>query len=126
MVSCLLVDSHSKERERISALLEQLGIVASHCSDIEAGIAMCQSQNPDIVLMDASELPHSRDFLRLTRHRYQSSGRPIVILYACEADMAKMGESILMGASEFLMAPFDLDLLRFKLQQSGILMAHAA
>ena len=40
--------------------------------------------------------------------------------------MAEMGESILNGASEFMMVPFDLDLLRFKLTQSGVLLSAAA
>ena len=68
----------------------------------------------------------ANEFLRLVQHQNRNTGRPVVIHYACETSMAQMGDSILNGASEFMMVPFDLDLLRFKLTQSGVLLAAAA
>ena len=46
--------------------------------------------------------------------------RPLVILYANEP-AAEIGQSILEGAAEFMMQPFDLELLQFKLHQAGVL-----
>jgi two-component system, chemotaxis family, chemotaxis protein CheY len=48
-------------------------------------------------------------------------GRPVVILYADAPDFDTMGAAILEGASEFLLKPFDRELLTFKLRQSGVL-----
>jgi DNA-binding NtrC family response regulator len=126
MVSCLLIDQNDAERRRISALLAQLGIVTSELSDVESGIRFCHDNKPDVVLMEAAALPRSKEFLRLVRYQGQHSGRPVVILYTDHANMELAGESILGGASEFLMTPFDLELLSFKLRQSGILNAAKA
>jgi len=90
-------------------------------SDVETGIRYCHENKPDLVLMAAGALPRSKEFLRLVRYQGQQSGRPVVILYTDEVSMELMGESILQGASEFIMTPFDLELLSFKLRQSGIL-----
>lgn len=121
MVSCLLIDRNSRERQRVSALLQQLGITVTELADVEAGVRFCHQNQTDLVLMEASALPRSSAFLRLVRHQGRNSGRPVVILYADRANMELMGESILQGASEFLLVPFDLDLLHFKLTQAGII-----
>jgi two-component system, chemotaxis family, chemotaxis protein CheY len=126
MVSCLLIDNTPIERDRISGLLDQLGVVSHQLSDIEAAIRFCHDNKPDVVMLDVSALPHANEFLRLVRYQNRNTGRPVVILYASDASMAQMGDSILNGASEFMMVPFDLDLLRFKLTQSGVLLAAAA
>jgi PleD family two-component response regulator len=126
MVSCLLIDQNAADRSRIVGLLDQLGIAPNELSDVQEGIRFCQDKTPDVVLLEASALPRAKEFLRLTRSQLRSTGRPVVILYASKSDMTKMADSILSGASEFLMAPFDLELLRFKLTQSGVLVAAAA
>jgi two-component system chemotaxis response regulator CheY len=126
MVTCLLIDQNAAKRSRINGLLGQLGIACNELADAESGVQFCHDNKPDVVLLEASALPRANDFLRLVREQGRHTGRPVVILYATAADMSAMGESILNGASEFLMVPFDLDLLRFKLEQSGVLLAKAA
>jgi DNA-binding NtrC family response regulator len=126
MVSCLLIDENAVARTTVSGLLAELGVTTMQLSEVEDGIRFCHENKPDVVLLEASALPRAKEFLRLVRHQGATTGRPIVILYATSADMSVMGESILSGASEFIMAPFDRDLLRFKLMQSGVLQAQAA
>ncbi len=126
MVSCVLIDKNPFERGRISCLLDELGVVSHQLSDIEVALQFCHDNTPDVVMLEASALPEAKEFLRLVRHQGRSTGRPVVILYATETSMAAMGDSILNGAAEFMMLPFDLDLLRFKLSQSGVLLAAAA
>lgn len=126
MVSCLLIDENATARDHVEGLMLQLGVRTSQLADVEEGVRFCQDNQPDVVLLEASVLPRAKEFLRLVRHQCRNTGRPIVIFYSSDATMSVMGESILSGASEFMMAPFDLDLLRFKLTQSGVLLAIAA
>jgi two-component system, chemotaxis family, chemotaxis protein CheY len=126
MVSCLLIDQNRFERGRISCLLDELGVQPHQLSDIQGAIQFCRDNTPDVVMLEASALPEAKEFLRLVRQQGRSTGRPVVILYATDTSMAAMGDGILNGASEFMMLPFDLDLLRFKLSQSGVLLAAAA
>lgn len=126
MVTCLLIDENATARRNLEALMAQLGVVSAQLADVEEGVHYCHANRPDIVMLEASALPRAKEFLRLVRYQCRNTGRPVIIFYADEANMSAMGESILSGASEFLMAPFDLELLRFKLVQAGVLVAAAA
>lgn len=126
MVSCLLLEDNVLECARVTALLSELGIQCTTMVDVEEGIRFANANTPDVVLMEASTVPRAKEFLRLVRNQSRSTGRPVVILYASSASMADMGDGILSGASEFMMAPFDASLLEFKLVQSGVLKAKAA
>jgi two-component system, chemotaxis family, chemotaxis protein CheY len=126
MVSCLLIDDDFAESARVMELLLQLGMKSTLLTDMEDGIRHVHANSPDVVLMEASTVPRAKEFLRLVRLQGRSSGRPVVILYSKSASVSEMGEGIINGASEFMMAPFDLELLEFKLVQAGVLVAHAA
>jgi two-component system, chemotaxis family, chemotaxis protein CheY len=120
MVSCLVIDRNEGERQLLGGLMADIGFACTEVDAMEDGVRFCQHNHPDVVVMDATALPDARDFLRLTA----TSGRrwrPTVILYADKPDFDTMGEAILEGAAEFLMKPFDRDLLTFKLRQSGVL-----
>ncbi len=121
MVRCLLIDKDAAERQKVVHLLAGLGIDCVERREAEEGIRYCSEENPDVVVMEASALPAAKEFLRLAHHRGQQTGKPIVILYADRANLATMGETILNGAAEFLIKPFDRDLLQFKLAQAGVL-----
>lgn len=120
MVSCLLIDKNAGERQKLSGFMAELGFVCTELPAARDGILYCHDHSPDVVVMEASALDDAREFLRLTAISNRRTGRPIVILYADKPDFETMGESILEGAAEFLLKPFDRDLLRFKLRQSGV------
>jgi DNA-binding NtrC family response regulator len=126
MVSCLLIGQNANESHHIAGLMGQLGVACQTLGEIEPAIRFCHENKPDVVMLDATSLPEAKEFLRLVRYQNRSTGRPVVIVYATDVNVTQMADSILNGASEFMVVPFDLDLLRFKLAQSGVLLAAAA
>lgn len=126
MVSCLLIDRNASERARVQALLEALGMTCAQRSGAEEGLSYCRDHQPDVVVMDASEAPSAKEFLRLVRYPGRGPARPVVIFYSEQPDLETMGVTILEGAAEFLMKPFDRDLLQFKLLQTGVMLSQAA
>ena len=60
-----------------------------------------------------------KDFVRRLRRNARGKA-PVVFLYAETADTELIGQSILQGAADVLMKPFDRDILQFKLRQAGI------
>ena len=121
MINCLLIDKNPTERHRLSQILLGLGVNCSEREGAEDGLKFCQDQKPDVVMMEATTAAATRDFLRLVGHSGRRSRRPVVIFYADLPDVDTMAETIMDGASDFLMKPFDRDLLQFKLQQAGVL-----
>jgi len=121
MVSCLLIDKNANERSRLAGFLSGFGFSCVERVGTKEAIRFCQESHPEVVLMEASALPETKEFLRLMSYQNPRKRRPVVILYSDRPDLSAMGSSILQGASDFLVTPFDCDLLHFKLEQAGAL-----
>jgi two-component system, chemotaxis family, chemotaxis protein CheY len=121
MVDCLLIDKNPGERQRLLHILSSLGLNCEERSGSEEGIRFCHERRPEVVVMEASKRTATKEFLRLVKYQGRTTSRPVVILYAERPDLEAMGETIMDGAADFLMMPFDGDLLRFKLEQAGVL-----
>ena len=123
MVSCLLVDQNGSERSRLAKMLGGLGFECSESDGLDDAITFAQVSKPELILVNASEQTPAEDFLRLVKSGGQRQFQPVVIFYADAPKMDAMGASILAGASDYLILPFDRRLLKFKLQQAGFRLA---
>ncbi len=124
MVSCLLIENNPEERQRIHAMLETLGIDVEMRAAASDALGFCREQRPQLIIMEATAQPATKEILRLAGYGMGSRnghGSPVVILYTDHPNMDDMGASILAGASDFLIKPFDERLLHFKLEQAGVL-----
>lgn len=126
MVSCLVIERDDAQRQQLTSMLETLGMDCTSVARADDGLAVLQDLRPDVVVMEANEAGSIRPFLRLARHDEHSRGGPVLLFYSKKASMDVIGETILNGAAEFLMLPFDRELLSFKLKQSGVLPPKAA
>ena len=121
MIRCLLVDENSKERQRVLLLLNGLGIDTAQAAAHEDAVKYCNDNAPDVVMMAAGRYgSQPEDFVRRLR-RGSHGKRPVVILYSDAPDTEMIGQSILQGAADVIMKPFDRDLLQFKLKQAGVI-----
>jgi CheY-like chemotaxis protein len=120
MMRCLLVDDNGRSRQQLQHLLSGLGLETSLAGGADA-VRVCNDNAPDVVLVSASAKGGPpREVVK----RLRQSGRgkpPVVFLYAETADTALFGQTILEGAADVLMLPFDRDLLQFKLRQAGLM-----
>lgn len=124
MVSCLLIDPDARERAHVKNLLDTLGMDCIAVPQAEAALNAAESDVPDVIVMEASSLPAAKRFLK--QHGVRGSNKPVLIMYGRATGIDVINESIMNGVAEFLVQPFDLDLLRFKLSQSGVLPRKAA
>lgn len=121
MAQCLLIDEDRAERQRLSRLLAGLGIDTAETGVAEEAVTFCNDNSPDVVMMAAGipgRMP--KDFVKRMR-RARHGKMPVVIVYADRPDTEMIGRSILEGAADVIMKPFDRDLLRFKLKQAGVI-----
>ena len=121
MAQCLLIDENEAERQRLSRLLTGLGIDTAETGVAEEAVAFCNDNSPDVVMMAAGipgRMP--KDFVKRMR-RARHGKAPVVIVYADRPDTEMIGRSILEGAADVIMKPFDRDLLQFKLKQAGVI-----
>ena len=121
MTSCLLVDGNLAERQRVLRLLDSLGLDTAQSGAPDDAIKYCNDNYPDVVMMAAGmEGSLLSDFVSRLK-RGARGRRPVVILYAERPDMDMIGKSILQGAADVIMKPFDSEILQFKLRQAGVI-----
>ncbi|CAN5367350.1 response regulator [soil metagenome] len=123
MTRCLLVDEDGAERRIVGQLLGSYGFELAETANADAALKHCRSHQPDIVItgdrlggMTASEFVK-----RVRRTANHGKRQPVVLVYTDQADTEEIGRAIIEGAAEYLLKPFDRELLEFKLRQVGLL-----
>ncbi len=121
MRSCLVVDDSRVIRMVARRILEQLGFSTSEAENGEMALDACRRQLPDAVLLDWNmPVMNGIDFLRELRDVYGRNG-PKVVFCTTENSMASIRTAIEAGADEYIMKPFDRDILEAKFSQAGLL-----
>ena len=121
MTKCLLIDSDNKGRRCLEQMLSGLGLETSPMASADDALRYCNDNSPEVVMLSANARDVAPKEL-VKRLRCSVKGRPpVVFIYAERADTDMFGQTILEGAADVLMMPFDRDLLQFKLRQAGVI-----
>lgn len=120
MTMCLLSDEDGRPRQYLEQMLSGLGLETSLTSGTDDAVRFCNDNSPDVVMVSARASGGApKEFVK--RLRLTARGKPpVVFLFADTPDTEMFGQTILEGAADVLMMPFDRDLLHFKLRQAGI------
>ena len=120
MTQCLLIGDDSTESNKLQQMLDGLGVDTLQTALPEDALKFCNDNAPDVVMLAASgSRARPKDFVRKLRRNVRGK-KPVVFVFAETADTDLIGQSILQGAADVLMKPFDRDILQFKLRQAGI------
>lgn len=118
---CLVVDDSRVVRQVARRILEALDLEAAEACDGQEALAFCRSAMPDAVLLDwGMPVMDGLEFLR--RLRLEPGGRaPIVVVCSAENEPHRIAQALDQGADEYIMKPFDGDIIVAKLVQAGLL-----
>ena len=121
MKTCLVVDDSSVVRKIARRILEELDFQITEAEDGEQALDACRSQMPDAVLLDWN-MPKmdGYEFLRVLR-RLPDGDRPKVVFCTTENDVAHIARALHAGANEYIMKPFDKDIVEAKFQEVGLI-----
>lgn len=120
MTRCLLIDEDGKGRRYLEQMLSGLGLETALSAGADDALRYCNDNAPDVVMVSADNRSVQPSDL-VKRLQFASNGKPpVVFLYSAHADTEVIGQSILEGAADVLMMPFDCEILRFKLKQAGL------
>jgi two-component system chemotaxis response regulator CheY len=121
MKSCLVVDDSRVIRKVAKRILEDLHFVTEEAADGLEALTRCRKMMPDAVLLDWNmPVMSGIEFLRQLR-REPGGERPIVVFCTTENDLDHISEAIRAGANEYIMKPFDGDILQSKFVEAGLL-----
>lgn len=119
--TCLVVDDSRVVRKVARRILEAHGFAVAEAEDGARALDACRSAMPDCVLLDWNmPVMNGLEFLKAVRAEFGDAGPPVVFC-TTETEMTFIEQAIEHGAQEYLMKPFDEEILLGKLAQVGVL-----
>lgn len=119
MMDCLVVDDSPTVRSILCRILRQLGLQTREAADGAQAVESCRARMPDVVFLDWNmPVMDGIECVRALR-ALPGGSEPAVIFCTTMGELENIEEALEAGADEYIMKPFDAELLRVKLEQVG-------
>ncbi|WP_159348061.1 response regulator [Roseomonas harenae] len=126
MPDCLVVDDSRTVRRAARRMLEAQGFSVREAEDGQQALEACRAALPTLVLLDWNmPVMDGITFLRLAREEF-GPDEPRIMLCTTESDLSRIIAALEGGAQEYIMKPFDDEILAGKLEVLGLLPNEAA
>jgi two-component system chemotaxis response regulator CheY len=122
MKRILVVDDSAAIRKAIRRIIEPLGFAIDEAADGQQALTYCTEWGKaDVILLDI-DMPvmDGLSFLRALR-ALPGVEQPAVIMCTSHNAMGNIQEALTLGANEYIMKPFDTDIITSKLQQLDLM-----
>jgi two-component system chemotaxis response regulator CheY len=117
---CLVVDDSAVIRKVARRILEGLAFRISEAEDGERALERCQTEMPDAILLDWNmPVMDGYAFLKQLR-RIPGGDAPKVVFCTTENDVVHIARALHAGANEYIMKPFDREIMAAKFQEVGL------
>ncbi len=121
MKSCLIVDDSRVIRKVARQIIEVLDFTCDEAENGQIALDFCKSKLPDFILLDWNmPVMNGMEFM-LAARQLPNGDKPIIVFCTTENDMKHIQEALSSGANEYIMKPFDADIIRGKLEQLGMI-----
>lgn len=121
MKTCLVVDDSKVIRMVAKKILQELEFNVEEAADGQEALDACKRELPAGVLLDWNmPVMDGLEFLVALR-ALPGGDKPIVVFCTTENDMDHIQKAIEAGANEYIMKPFDSEIIQAKFTQVGLL-----
>ncbi|MBI1868111.1 MAG: response regulator [Methylocystis sp.] len=120
MKQALVVDDSAVIRKVARRILEGLHFSTAEAEDGNTALVACGKTMPDVILLDGN-MPEMDGFKFLRNLRKMPNGaRPKVVFCTSENDVGHILRAKHAGADEYIMKPFDQQIVRSKFEEFGL------
>jgi two-component system chemotaxis response regulator CheY len=121
MKTCLIVDDSRVVRLVAKRILEELEFETVEAENGQEALDHCLHAMPDAILLDWNmPVMSGIDFLRALR-RAEGGAAPVVVFCSTENDLDHITVALDAGANEYIMKPFDSEIVKLKFAQTGLI-----
>jgi two-component system chemotaxis response regulator CheY len=118
--SCLIVDDSKVVRMVARKILEGLNFAIAEAENGQLALDACKRQMPDVVLLDWNmPVMDGYEFLGHLR-RMPGGDTPKVVFCTTENGIDHIARALEAGANEYIMKPFDKDIVAAKFMEVGL------
>jgi two-component system chemotaxis response regulator CheY len=120
MKEFLIVDDSRVVRKVARQILEELKFAISEAEDGKVALESCLKHMPDAILLDWN-MPNMNgiEFLRALR-KEKGGDAPVVLFCTTESEFSFITQAMEAGANEYIMKPFDREIIESKLAEVGL------
>jgi two-component system chemotaxis response regulator CheY len=123
MKTCLVVDDSSVVRKIARRIIEEMNFHVIEAEDGEKALEVCKRAMPEAVLLDWNmPVMDGYEFLGNLR-RMPGGDVPRVVFCTTENGTDHISRALSAGANEYIMKPFDKDIVAAKFQEVGLVEA---
>jgi len=120
MKTCLVVDDSSVIRKVARRILEDLQFEVLEAADGQEALEMCREAMPDSIFLDWNmPVMDGLEFLKALRSE-EGGEAPKVVFCTTENDVAHIAKAMRAGANEYIMKPFDREIVEAKFAEVGL------
>lgn len=120
MKQILIVDDSAVMRKVARRILDGMRFQTAEAEDGKHALSVCAVSMPDAILLDWNmPIMDGFEFLRELR-KMPGGATPKVIFCTTENDVAHIARAMHAGADEYIMKPFDRQIVQSKLEEIGI------
>ena len=121
MKRCLVIDDSSVIRKVARRILEGFGFAIVEAADGRQALEACAKEMPEAILLDWNmPVMDGYEFLRALR-AMPNGDKPKVVFCTTENDLAHIARAMHAGADEYIMKPFDKEIVEAKFQEVGLI-----
>lgn len=119
--TCLIVDDSRVVRKVARRIMEDLTFTCEEAEDGVQALAAVKQKFPTLIILDWN-MPNMNGLEFLQAMRALPGGdAPKVVMCTTENDMSHIMQAMQSGANEYIMKPFDKEIVENKLTQIGLL-----
>lgn len=120
-MKCLVVDDSRVVRTVSRRILEELGMTCEEAEDGQKAFEHCLKSMPDAVMIDWN-MPVMNGYDFVIQLRKSPGGtKPKIIFCSTENGAQAIKRALSAGADEYIMKPFDIDIIQSKLALMGLI-----
>lgn len=123
MKTCLVVDDSSVIRKVARRILEDMNFAVDEAADGQQALDKCRADMPDAIFLDWNmPVMDGLEFLKALRTE-EGGNAPKVVFCTTENDVAHIAKAMRAGANEYIMKPFDREIVEAKFAEVGLAQA---
>jgi len=121
MKQILVVDDSAVIRKIARRILDSMRFSTSEANDGKEALHACGEAMPDGILLDWNmPVMNGYEFLQQLR-RMPGGSKPKVVFCTTENDVSQIARAMHAGADEYIMKPFDRQIVRSKFEEIGLI-----
>lgn len=121
MKTCLIVDDSTTVRAAIRGMVQDIGLLVDEAADGSQALDRVAAGLPDVIILDWNmPVMDGLTCLKEFRRLYPTAATRIVMC-TTESELDRIQAALDCGVDEYLIKPFDPQMLASKLQLAGVI-----